>query len=187
METIMNVGSFPIAFGVGIVTHFVLLKHVELEIYLFQFLGASILSFLVLIYYHSSKGDTSATASSAQGVAETICFVTGIFSSMAIYRLFFHRIHKFPGPFWAKLTRFYALRLSAKNVQYHVELERMHEKYGEFIRTGKWLQILACNWLGYPKDIPFRTKRNLRPTQVRCTPNLRPEIGLPQNNLLQSS
>ncbi|KAF4545568.1 Cytochrome P450 [Lasiodiplodia theobromae] len=55
---------------------------------------------------------------------------------MATYRLFFHRLRKFPGPFGAKLSRFYVTLTSAKKVQYHEEIKKWHEKYGDFIRTG---------------------------------------------------
>ncbi|OCL07514.1 putative benzoate 4-monooxygenase cytochrome P450, partial [Glonium stellatum] len=55
---------------------------------------------------------------------------------IVVYRLFFHRLHKFPGPFGAKLTRFYAVSRASKNIQYHKEVAKMHEQYGDFIRTG---------------------------------------------------
>lgn len=55
---------------------------------------------------------------------------------MVIYRAFFHRIRHFPGPFWAGVSRFYAFGLAAKNLQYNVELQKLHEEYGDFIRTG---------------------------------------------------
>ncbi|KAF3038407.1 hypothetical protein E8E11_005959 [Didymella keratinophila] len=64
------------------------------------------------------------------------CFNTTVLSSIAIYRLFFHRCRNFPGPLPAKITRFYAAYLSAKNIQYYKELAKAHEKYGDFVRTG---------------------------------------------------
>jgi hypothetical protein len=66
-------------------------------------------------------------------------FHVGLFSSMVIYRLFFHRLRKFPGPFGAKITRFYPVYLSAKKQQYILDLQGFHRKYGDVVRTGKIL------------------------------------------------
>ncbi|KAL4968677.1 cytochrome P450 [Aspergillus stella-maris] len=63
-------------------------------------------------------------------------FNAGLTSSIAIYRLIFHRLRHFNGPWLCKLSRFYDVYLAGKNVQYHVEIAKMHEKYGDFIRTG---------------------------------------------------
>ncbi|KAE8316235.1 cytochrome P450 [Aspergillus transmontanensis] len=66
----------------------------------------------------------------------TTLFNTSLISSISIYRLFFHRLHPFPGPFACKLTRFYSAFLAAKNIQYNVELKRLHKQYGDFVRTA---------------------------------------------------
>ncbi|KAL4764898.1 cytochrome P450 [Aspergillus foveolatus] len=63
-------------------------------------------------------------------------FNTGLASSIAIYRLFFHRLRRFPGPRLSKLSRFYDAYLAGKGLQYHVEIAEMHKKYGNFFRTG---------------------------------------------------
>ncbi|KAJ5653878.1 hypothetical protein N7490_000881 [Penicillium lividum] len=63
-------------------------------------------------------------------------FNTGLASSICVYRLFFHRLHRFPGPKLSKLSRFYSAYLAGKNLQYHLEVKKMHETYGDFIRTG---------------------------------------------------
>ncbi|OJD35553.1 cytochrome p450 [Diplodia corticola] len=72
-------------------------------------------------------------------VASLAIFATGFLSSLAVstivYRLFFHRLRKFPGPLGAKISKFYSLYLS-RNIQYHFELDKLHEKYGDVVRTG---------------------------------------------------
>lgn len=62
-------------------------------------------------------------------------FNIGLALSMGIYRVFLHRLRNFPGPFGAKLSRLYAVKASS-NLQYNRELENMHEKYGDVVRTG---------------------------------------------------
>ncbi|KAF7617693.1 hypothetical protein AFLA_006607 [Aspergillus flavus NRRL3357] len=66
----------------------------------------------------------------------TTLFNTSLNTSISIYRLFVHRLHPFPGPFACKPTRFYSAFLAAKNIQYNVELKRLHKQYGNFVRTG---------------------------------------------------
>lgn len=68
-------------------------------------------------------------------VAST-AFNFGLFSSILLYRAFFHRLHRFPGPFGAKLSRFYATRLSGSKLKMNEEIQKMHEKYGDFVRLG---------------------------------------------------
>ncbi|KAK4120542.1 cytochrome P450-like protein [Parathielavia appendiculata] len=61
------------------------------------------------------------------GLLYTACLV--------IYRLFFHPLAKYPGPFLAKLTDAYMLYHAWKGDR-HLELWRMHETYGKFVRFG---------------------------------------------------
>ncbi|OTA68045.1 monooxygenase [Hypoxylon sp. EC38] len=63
-------------------------------------------------------------------------FNVSLFSSMVIYRLFFHRLRKFPGPLDLKVSRFFSALRVSKHVQYHKELAKLHGEYGDFIRTG---------------------------------------------------
>ncbi|KIW74868.1 hypothetical protein Z517_11638 [Fonsecaea pedrosoi CBS 271.37] len=65
-----------------------------------------------------------------------VVFLVGVYGSIAIYRLFFHRLRKFPGPWGAKLSRFWALRRSMKKVQFNYEVEALHKQYGDFVRIG---------------------------------------------------
>ncbi|KAI1135583.1 monooxygenase [Hypoxylon sp. FL0543] len=63
-------------------------------------------------------------------------FNAGLFSSMVIYRLFLHRLRRFPGPLDVKISRFFSSLRVAKDAQYYKKLARLHEEYGDFIRTG---------------------------------------------------
>ena len=62
-------------------------------------------------------------------------FSTGLFSSMAIYRLFFHRARHFPGPKLAAVSKLYHVYQCRKG-QNHLFLKQLHERYGTFVRTG---------------------------------------------------
>lgn len=65
-------------------------------------------------------------------------FFTTLITSIVLYRISpFHSLAKYPGPFLAKISKFYALRamVTGKNHLHHKEL---HEKYGPYVRVGKY-------------------------------------------------
>lgn len=64
-------------------------------------------------------------------------FLLSLALSTIVHRAFFHRLRHFPGPWGAKISRFWTVRLiKSSNFKYHVELERLHHRYGDFVRTG---------------------------------------------------
>ena len=64
-------------------------------------------------------------------------FNVGLVGSMLLYRAFFHRLRRFPGPFVAKLSRFYAMRHAATACQNNIVTQQLHEQYGDFVRVGR--------------------------------------------------
>lgn len=66
----------------------------------------------------------------------TTAYTAALFTSMSIYRIFFHRIRSFPGPLLACTTKLWH-SWKARNGGNHVYLESLHRKYGTFVRTGK--------------------------------------------------
>jgi hypothetical protein len=76
-----------------------------------------------------------------------LLFNIGVSSSIMIYRLFFHRLMKFPGPFLARFSRFYAMYLSNKRKQCFLDLQDLHTKYGDMVRTGKILRINVVKYV----------------------------------------
>lgn len=79
------------------------------------------------------------TRSSSQVLQDTSFLVTvyaaTIFTSMAIYRAFFHRLRGFPGPLLARFSKLWHVAhvLDSKN---YLFLSRMQHNYGDFVRTG---------------------------------------------------
>jgi hypothetical protein len=121
----------------GVLFHLAI-RPIEFELFMFHFMAAYVVTFVLSIY---ALGFTTAFLFAAG-------FNTGLLSSIAVYRLVFHRCRNFPGPLAAKLSRFYAASLSAKNVQYYKELASLHSQYGDFVRTGMCLCKLKQLMLG---------------------------------------
>lgn len=62
-------------------------------------------------------------------------YAASLYSSMIIYRLFFHPLRHFPGPILARVSKFWhVFRLSA--LQNQLLLEDLHQQYGDIVRIG---------------------------------------------------
>ena len=77
-----------------------------------------------------------------------LSFYAGLFSSITIYRLYFHPLRHFPGPPGAKFWQFdHVRRVSAKCDGFKY-LDALHHQYGDFVRVGpNLLSIADPNWV----------------------------------------
>ncbi|KAE8353448.1 monooxygenase [Aspergillus coremiiformis] len=107
-----------------------------IEDYLEMFLGLYASTVLSVVFSFLLWTDLSPFQILTRVGLSMTSFNTGMIISIVIYRLFFHRLHRFPGPVVAKLSRFYDACLAAKHIQYNVEIAKLHHTYGDFIRTG---------------------------------------------------
>lgn len=97
--------------------------------FLFAWIG-----FVVTLSHVYGLGLISAVCKASLG---GFWFCAGLGASMTVYRLFFHRLRPFPGPWGAKLSRFYTVGVVKNSgIRYHLKLEELHRKYGDFVRTG---------------------------------------------------
>jgi cytochrome P450 family 628 len=64
-----------------------------------------------------------------------VCFFVVLGSSIAIYRLFFHPLRKYPGPILGKLSKFHFSYVCAGGHS-HRYLEALHRKHGDIVRYG---------------------------------------------------
>ncbi|KAI0506267.1 cytochrome P450 monooxygenase-like protein [Xylaria bambusicola] len=64
------------------------------------------------------------------------CHIFGLYLSILVYRVFYHRLSKYPGPFLARLTNFYITKRSIKKLHLFEEIRKLHEEYGDYVRVG---------------------------------------------------
>ena len=159
------------AAGFGLLSH-VSLFHTNfpVEDYLFILLALYVVAVLSTAYAYLTLTQFSVAQALLRVILISSAFNTGLISSIGIYRLFFHRLHHFPGPVGAKISRFYNAYLAGKDLQYNVEIARLHQEYGDFIRTGNPPLVT------YPSPRPsgnvfrdYRSTRGLHCTEVRHT------------------
>ncbi|KAL8997115.1 MAG: hypothetical protein Q9169_003551 [Polycauliona sp. 2 TL-2023] len=71
----------------------------------------------------------------ARVTAWMFSYFVGLYSSLIIYRSMFHPLNKFPGPFGARLSKFW-LSAHVKDRTAFRTIHRLHEEYGDFVRVG---------------------------------------------------
>ena len=64
-------------------------------------------------------------------------YVIALWTSMVIYRLFFHRLRKFPGPLPARVSKLWHTYQSIPKLDSFRWLAKLHEEYGDIVRTGR--------------------------------------------------
>ncbi|KAF1809510.1 cytochrome P450 [Eremomyces bilateralis CBS 781.70] len=63
-------------------------------------------------------------------------FFAALFTSIGIYRLFFHPLRNFPGPVASRVSQFVPILWAAKKLDHFRQRDRLHAKHGEYVRIG---------------------------------------------------
>ena len=77
-----------------------------------------------------------------------VALLTGLYSSLLAYRLFWHPLRRFPGPFGARISSLW-LSTQLKNGNAHKKMLELHRQYGPFIRIGS-SDLAISHPLGVP-------------------------------------
>lgn len=119
----------------GVLLHITILQRFEIENFLLEFLSLWSSTTVAIAAAFLANG-THVIESSKRVVVFNTSFYIALFSSITIYRVLYHRLARFPGPLGAKISRFYTASLAYKRIQYYKEVDQLHHKYGDFVRTG---------------------------------------------------
>lgn len=118
----------------GVVSHHLVFRRYEFDSLGWQLVWAFLGSCLALCAAYSHV--FGITDSIIRVVVVATAYNTAVTTSILIYRAFFHRLRRFPGPFAARLSAFYACRKSMDKVQGCVDVENLHKEYGDVVRIG---------------------------------------------------
>jgi len=126
--------GLPVALALA--THFVF-SHGEPDNQMYLYILFCGFFYISLTYFLVASGNvgTMREALSVTSSAYVTYFAT-LFTSIFIYRAFFHRLKKYPGPFIARVTKFYDVALAVPKLRYYLEIEKLHKQYGDYIRVG---------------------------------------------------
>lgn len=120
----------------GVVFHNTFLRIVEVEAFMYTLVAAGFLTLVGLLAVHLYAG-LAPLAALARVTLLSTSFNAAVFLSIVIYRCFFHRLRKFPGPPLAKVSRFYSAYKASQGLKYFRQIREWNEEYGDFIRTGE--------------------------------------------------
>ena len=89
-------------------------------------------------------------------------YLSGLFASIVAYRLLpSHRLHHFPGPHLAPISKFWHV-WQCRDSRNHELMDRLFEEYGDFVRIGTKLHLPFGAFQAIAKTffVYYRTKRD---------------------------
>lgn len=152
--------GYAAAFAVGVLLHVGVFTRGEWDLYTTKLLGTSIIlnaSFAGFLFFSGAEEfGTRWEAFRAASLLSSAVWA-GLYSSLLVYRGAFHRLNRFPGPFWARISNFYVTSLSVKKFHLYEEVQQLHEKYGDIVRLGELFLDPFPNRTTIDNYRPFRT------------------------------
>ncbi len=119
----------------GLFFHNAIFMHGEWHMQAPTILKLHIAAFLLIFLLQSVNGADRGVESFSESFLVISTYLMITLASMVIYRKFFHRLRNFPGPWIAGITKFWHV-YQCVGSQNHLLLDRLHRKYGPFVRTG---------------------------------------------------
>jgi len=125
-----------VTFLAGVSIQQLLLRHGEWNLHGPAFLATAVASWWLLFVAHAI-GSHDLFPAVIFAFKVTWSGIAGIFLSMALYRLLFHRLRSFPGPLGAKVTSWWASSLHGPRWHFFMGMSALHKQYGDYVRIGK--------------------------------------------------
>jgi tryprostatin B 6-hydroxylase len=107
-------------------------EHYMQAVRLFTVLTTS--PFAIFILINRLDEPASITFAAQKTAIAVLSYLVSLIASILTYRIFFHPLRHFPGPFTAKLTKLsHVLRLLEKSDNY-IQADQLHKDYGDVVR-----------------------------------------------------
>jgi hypothetical protein len=138
-ELIDQLDPYTISFSIGVLLHLTLFRHGEWDLYttkLVVSMAATQALLMYLLMHHQNDGPVSLLHALTTASKYVLMLVTGVFISILVYRMAFHRLNTFPGPFTARLSNLFGTSLWLKKYQVYNEIQKLHSQYGDYVRVG---------------------------------------------------
>lgn len=133
---------FVITFAAGVVVHAtVFARHREWDRHAANIPISLCVLFAATVIAVAVHGNTSWISSFASASILTAFFVSGLLSSMTVYRLLLHPLRSFPGPIGARMTSLWILKQSVPDLDLYVKMRSLHDRYGDFVRISRFREL----------------------------------------------
>ena len=131
----LSSSRYLLSVTLGILSHRCIFKQGEWHMKTLSVLKYHIIAFVLALLVDLAYGSGNIMDSLWMSTLNMLIYISALLTSMIIYRKFFHRLRGFPGPWMAGITKLWHLYQCA-NSQNHLLLDKMYQKYGQFVRTG---------------------------------------------------
>ena len=121
---------------VGLLAHQVVFIRGEWHLFAPTVLSVHVVLALLLVGTQSQL-EHNVNSSTVIILASFACYLLSLFTSIAVYRVYFHRLRHFPGPRLAAVSKLWHV-WQCRDSRNHLVLERLHREYGSFVRTGEY-------------------------------------------------
>lgn len=123
-----------IATLVGVGAHQVVFRHGEWDSHAHLILTGHLLALLTSLAAALYRGSLFLHV---EVLSMGSCYLAGLYLSMLVCRASpLHRLSRYPGPFIAKLSKFWMMRRSLQKQHMFEEIQNLHTKYGDYVRVG---------------------------------------------------
>jgi hypothetical protein len=141
MLDLQSIAARSVAFSLGVLSHVAIFNRGEWDVATAKLCvfvtSTQAIATAGILHYFPEEYDT-AYAALKNVIGITSFWTLGIFTSILVYRAFFHRLNRFPGPFVARLSNLYPTFLTAKRLHLYEEVESLHKQYGDILRLGQY-------------------------------------------------
>jgi len=132
---------FVITFAAGVVLHAtVFARHREWDRHPANILSSACVLFAATVIAFNFIGNASWISSFASVGVMTASFVSGLLSSMTVYRLLLHPLRSFPGPIAARITSLWITKQNCPNLDLYVKMRSLHDRFGDFVRISRFVE-----------------------------------------------
>lgn len=134
-----DLNELAACFGAGVFVHVAIFRSGEWDNYSYSVLQVTAtvqLLLTVLAHQYRPTPDASVVASFQHASLWTASAIAGLYTSILVYRAFFHRLRRFPGPFAARLSTLYMTCRNIRRGQTFADVRALHAQYGDYVRVG---------------------------------------------------
>lgn len=123
-------------FAAGIFLHLAIFRRGEWDAHSFTLLEVTATVQVLLSLFAHEVFSESMVCAVQHALIWASSAIAGLYTSIVLYRAFFHRLRHFPGPFAARLSQLYMTWTSYHKGQIYEDVRALHATYGDYVRVG---------------------------------------------------